>query len=70
MEELQPLLSDLSDGFSFVLAGGLALLLLGSVVLGPTSPLVHHPLPWQVKERAAQLAPEVERILLGKEKLD
>ncbi len=51
VKELSSLLSDLSRGFSYILAAGLAVLLLVMVLWGGSSSYLHHPFPWQESSR-------------------
>jgi len=49
--ETGALLSDLSRAFSYVLAAGLAILMIVLVIAGGSVPRLHHPFPWQEADR-------------------
>jgi hypothetical protein len=49
--ELGSQLGDLSRLFSYILAAGLAILVLGLVLAGGSAPLLLHPFPWQEASR-------------------
>jgi hypothetical protein len=49
--ELGSQLGDLSRAFSYILAAGLALVVLGLVLWGGSAPRLHQPFPWQEKNR-------------------
>jgi hypothetical protein len=59
-EDLGGLLADLSRGFSYVLATGLAGLLIALVLWGGSKPHLHHPFPWQEAQRAERESLRVE----------
>ncbi len=55
--ELGGQLGDLSRAFSYVLAGGLAVVVLALVLWGGSAPRLHQPFPWQEAEPAAAREP-------------